>query len=539
MTAASIITHGNKLFTERMPLLTHFQELGELFYYERASFTGPVGIGDDFASGSMTSSPAIARREMGNLFRAMLRPQDFFKISVEGVPDEGPERSYLERTTELMRTTMYRKGGGFVRASVTTDHDYVTFGQGVIEVCMMPDRDGTYHKNHHLKDVVWSTDYAGNIESIHRDCHPTASTLVKLFPKGLPEEIGRIAEKEPYRKLKARHVVAPVGIYDIEAKGTHEFISTWVLPEHDKVIESVTRPFKGYVIPRADLPDGSQYARSPFTSIILPDARTKQSIERILLEAGEKAVDPPMVAVKEALRGDIGLYAGGITYLDMEYDERLGAALRPIPQDKSGLPIGLEMSAQYDRIIQEGMMLNKINLPDISGRTAYEVRKLTEQHMRAHVPMFEPVEAEYNEPLVEENYEVMKYMGAFPVADMPESLRDVEAEWEFKSPIKDMEAESKPQQMMEGLQILDAGSKIEPGVIQMVNGEEITKDALRAVGWPEEWFKDAESFAAAKAAMQEQMEGQQAMEETQQVAETAGKVGLDAEFLKGLVGDAA
>ena len=47
-----------------------------------------------------------------------------------------------------------------------------------------------------------------------------------------------------------------------------------------------------------------------------------------------------MIGVQEAIRSDIGLYAGGITYVDDVYDERAGEALRPINQDFSGLPFG-------------------------------------------------------------------------------------------------------------------------------------------------------------------------------------------------------
>jgi hypothetical protein len=41
-----------------------------------------------------------------------------------------------------------------------------------------------------------------------------------------------------------------------------------------------------------------------------------------LLEAGEKFTNPPMIAVQEAIRSDVAIYAGGITWVDKDYDER-------------------------------------------------------------------------------------------------------------------------------------------------------------------------------------------------------------------------
>jgi hypothetical protein len=58
--------------------------------------------------------------------------------------------------------------------------------------------------------------------------------------------------------------------------------------------------------------------------------RLLQQITLTLLEAGQKAVDPPWKATSEAIQGGVNSFAGGITWVDPEYDERLGAALEPL-----------------------------------------------------------------------------------------------------------------------------------------------------------------------------------------------------------------
>jgi hypothetical protein len=67
---------------------------------------------------------------------------------------------------------------------------------------------------------------------------------------------------------------------------------------------------------------GSAYAYSPATVVALPDARLLQQITLTLLEAGQKAVDPPWKATSEAIQGGVNSFAGGITWVDPEYDER-------------------------------------------------------------------------------------------------------------------------------------------------------------------------------------------------------------------------
>src|SRR3546814_11561861 len=104
-----------------------------------------------------------------------------------------------------------------------------------------------------------------------------------------------------------------------------------------------------YIIPRWQTDSGSKYAYSPATVAALPDARLIQEMTYTLLNAGQIAVRPPLLATAEAIRSDIQYYEGGITWVDAAYDERLGDALRPINQKYDGIPLGLEMGQEIGR----------------------------------------------------------------------------------------------------------------------------------------------------------------------------------------------
>jgi hypothetical protein len=522
-----IIEHGNRLFTDKEPLNIHCQELAEHFYYDRAAFTGTLNIGDDFAAGSFTSRAAIYRRELGDSYRTFLRPPDFFEV--KALDDDRNKRSdareWLQYATKLQRSTMYRQGAFFTRATNIGDHDHVTFGQAVLDVCPTKERNALYYKAWHFRDVAWAEDYTGAISDIHRNETCDLINVVQLFGDKVPEKLRKDADKTPRRKIKLRHVVVPSGSYDLgytPRKG-QDWASLWVMPEEGEVIENIARSYRGYVIPRAATVSGSQYARSPFTSIILPDARTTQAIERILLEAGEKAIDPPMIGQLDVVRSDVGLYAGGITWLDAQYDERLGEGLRPINIDTSALPHGSDMAARFDMVIREGMMRNQISLPDTSGKTAYEVRKIVEQQMRAHIPIFEPVETEYNEPLCAETFAVMRAMGAFPVDEIPQSLQNSSIEFSFKSPIKELEDDGMRHKFVEGMELLSVAAKVDPLVAKLPNAVEISKDLLRGAGWKESWINDEKALAKASEAMDAELQAQGQAEAVGGVAAAAGK----------------
>jgi hypothetical protein len=135
-------------------------------------------------------------------------------------------------------------------------------------------------------------------------------------------------------------------------------------------------PPRAYVIPRWQTVPGSPYAHSPATVVALPDARMLQQISLTLLEAGQKAVDPPLKATKRGDPGRVNAYAGALTWVDAEYDERMGAALEPLIRHRQDEPrLGRSPRGEDRALIQEAFFLNVINLPEAAQgdkMTAYE-----------------------------------------------------------------------------------------------------------------------------------------------------------------------
>ena len=124
------------------------------------------------------------------------------------------------------------------------------------------------------------------------------------------------------------HFVVNAEMYDGDTRGAPRW-SIWYDITHETLMQATPLWGKHYIIPRWQTVSGSQYSYSPASVCALPDARLLQAMTFTLLEAGEKATSPPMIATQNAVRSDVALYAGGITWVDEEYDEKLGAALRP------------------------------------------------------------------------------------------------------------------------------------------------------------------------------------------------------------------
>lgn len=516
--ARELCDMGDKLFANRGQLMSLWQELADNFYPERADFTTSRSLGSEFASHLMSGAPVLARRELADQFGSMLRPKgkEWFSI----VPDDmemqekRESKDFLDGIVKIQRAAMYDGAAMLTRATKEADNDFATFGQAVLTAELDLDRMTLIYRTHHLRDVAWSENDYGEKDYIHRKWKMQARNICSKYGSKVPAKIHELAKKEPFKELEVRHIVVPYDEYDYQPEkpvrnaGKFKFMSMIVLKDEDAVLSEKPVFDHQYIIPRWQTVSGSQYAHSPATVIALPDARLLQRITFTLLEAGEKATNPPMLAVQEAIRSDIALYAGGITWADSEYDERLGEVLRPLSMDKSGLSFGSEMADRYENMIKRAFFLDQIQLPPFDGAamTATEIRARTEEYIRAALPLFEPLEAEYNEALCEKTFNILKWNGAFGSQnDWPEDMLSADLKWQFQSPLADAAGKTDAITFQESAQLLAQAAQIDP---KLAAEWDIRSDFRKALRSLKASVVDEQSSedAQAEAAMMEQLQ---------------------------------
>jgi hypothetical protein len=227
-----------------------------------------------------------------------------------------------------------------------------------------------------------------------------------------------------------------------------------------------------------------------------------------LLEAGEKFTNPPLVAVEGAVRSDLQIYAGGVTWVDAEYDERLGEVMRPISQNSSGMPIGFNMAEDIRNQIGEAFFLNKLTLPDARQMTAYEVSERMQEFVRQTLTLFEPMEQEYNGQLCEVTFDLMMRNGDFGSQfDIPRELRGESVEFQFETPISQAVEKEKGQKFIQTAEMLATAMQMDPSTRHEVDITTAFRDAMAGIGVDSDWIRPEEEAQQMK--MAEQM--QQAM----------------------------
>lgn len=524
---------SDQLFGKRSSLLSLWDEIAVNFHPERADFATARNVGAEMAKGTMTSYPILARRQLGDAIGAMLRPtaKEWAKTRTSR-PDreDTPAKQWLEWTTTFMKNVMYDKRAMFNRAVAMADHDYAAFGQACLSVEMNPQRDGVLYRCWHLRDVAWMEGVTGSVDTIVRKWKPHAADLCKLFPKTVHHKVREKLAKAPYDEINVIHVILPIEDYlnldsGSDKKFRTPFVSVYIDVDHDHEMECVGSWTRHYVIPRWSTVSGSQYAHSPAIVAALPDARLIQSVTLTLLEAGEKATNPPMVAVQEAIRGDVSIFAGGITWVDAEYDERLGEVLRPMTQDKSGLQFGMEWVQDLRLQLADAFYLSKLNLPPVGGpdMTAYEVGQRVQEFIRNALPLFEPMERDYNGQVCDQTLELMLRNEPEMLRALPESLQGAELTFQFESPLHDAVEKLKIGQYLEASQILATAIQLDPSVALTVDNRKAVRDVLGAAV-PAAWLRTEADVEKMAEQQQRDAQAAQLLQSMQQGADVAATI---------------
>jgi len=532
-----IMKLGAHAFDTRSSLMSFWQEVAEQFYPERADFTTTRYLGSEFGTDLMTSHPVRVRRDLGDSISSILRPRsvpwfhtrteyDWDEVSTEG-------RTWLEKAEKVQRRAMYTKDSQFTRATKEADHDFITFGQAVIQPTYNSKATGMLYRCHHLRDVAWMENVNGVIDTVFRKWAAPVRVVAEMFPGKMHDNMCKKVMDDPYGIVNLWHVSMPytscMPQEGMQRKQRLEYMSFYIDVDNKHILEEVPAFDLGYIIPRWKTVSGFQYAISPATCIGILDARMLQSMAYSLIEAAEKAVTPPMVASKQAFGGNFSVYASGITWADFP-DGRISDTFATIPLDKNGIPFGREMLIDLQNQLNDAFYINKLTLPEAGiNMTAYEVGQRVQEHIRQVMPLFEPIENEYNAPLCDMTFGMLMRKGAFgPVENMPPELYGMDIAFTFESPLHEGLERAKVQKFAEAQAIVTGAAAIDPEAAVLLDIMRGTRDTLQSSGAPSDWIRSKSAVnkivadAKAKAEAAEQAAAMQVEADTlKTAAETA------------------
>jgi hypothetical protein len=351
-----------------------------------------------------------------------------------------------------------------------------------------------------------------------------------VFKQPLPAEYDAILKEDPHREIELRHICMPWDRYEPygltvrngphareRRRARYRFASAYIDPKRATIVREGGYFEFPYTVRRWQLQHGSPYARSPAADLGLVEARLLQNQERVLMDAGELAVDPPWIATRNAVLGDVRNYPGAVNYVDYDYDERGGASLRTV-EHKGQMPIGLEMKQDTRQVLAAAMFINKLSLPlGSSGNremTVPEINERISEYIRSIGPAVEPFEA-HNAMLLDSAFTFNLRLGQFteglPVLLpdgspgpglrlVPEELRGADVEFEFDGPIQIAYRRQKLMKAKETILHVGEATKLLPPpkaeeVLDNFDIDRIMRDGASYIGGEPEWLVPEDEVA--------------------------------------------
>lgn len=498
MDAKKLYDFAERSFSKKLGLISLQQEIAMNFYPERADFTFQRSLGTDFAANLMTSYTLLVRRELGDQIGMMLRPNEkpwFYMDTLDERLMDNEVRQWVEWMTKVQRRGMYDRASMFTKAEKQGDHDFAAFGQDVISAQMNRNANGMIYNCWHLRDVAWIENEDGVICAVFRKWKPGVRDLRRLFPKTVSQKTQQLAERDPTAEVNCIHMVVEADMYD--QKVHTPFTSIYYDIDNETELEVVPSFDTIYSIERWMTVSGSQYAFSPATVAALPEARLLQAMTYTLLEAGEKATNPPLIADRNIFRSDVAMYAGGLTWADFDGDGKMSDYLHVLTNDKSGIPLGEKQQERCARIISDAFYLNALrpfNPTSDPQMTAFQAGQIVQDYIRKALPLFEPMEAERNASICELTFGRMLRAGAFgPGLVMPKKLRQAIdnklLQFRFRSPLHDSIEQIKGTTFLTMKQLVAEAVALDPAAQDVPNAVVALRDALTGVGVPANWTR--------------------------------------------------
>lgn len=520
--------------------MTFWQECADNFYPERADFTQTKTLGETFASNLFDSNPIIFRRDFCDWISGAIRPKGRpwfnFRARNEKVNKAQKVKTFLTDRAETTRNLFYDDRSQFISAMKVCDHDWGTFGNAVASVEDRSDRQGLLIKDWHLRDCAWEDDADGVTHKMFRKYKMTAENLALKAKRNpnwqLPERVQRyVSEKKGDTLIECMHIVMPADLYEMPVRKRRgmEWVSLHVSVQEGQkgVMSEMPIPVFNYAVSRWFKLSGSPYAFSPAVCCALPDARTIQAMTWAIIEAGEKAVEPPLAAVREAVLGGVEWYSGGITWLDGKYDERGGEAIRAIQMGKEP-QLGAVIREAIKQTLGDAWYINKLFMPPPANQpmTAEEANLRFQEFLRVSQPIIEPAETERNGKVIEIAVELAQFLGYWgDPDDLPDELAEAgDFAITYDNPVEDARKLAKTQAFTQSVQLSTQAQAMDPSLPAHVDWNTAFREAVQGVA-PPSWLLTEKDAAAAVQKAQQAAQLQRAGEQIGQVMDTAKVAG--------------
>lgn len=441
--------------------------------------------------------------------------RQWFKLDVRGVPEDGPEREWLDEVRKRMEKVLGESN--FYNSMGVVFQDLSTFGSAAMVV--YEDFDDIFRcYNFALGEYYFQQDNRQVVKRFAREFSWRADQMVREF--GL-DNVSEKVQRAFNNGGKARgtefdivHMLEPNDVFNDDVGVPPIFPYREVYWEESKSDGNVLR-VRGFtdwpgVFPRWDVIGNDSYGTGP-SADALADIRQLQHMTKRKMQGMDKLISPPVVADIQLQNRPAALMPNGITYVagannvGVKPIYTVNPPINEIQQDITRLQAMIREHFHNDLF----RMISQIE----NGRTtATEIDARREEKLVLLGPVLERFETEALDPVISRVFSIMLRRGLLP--PVPPSLAETSIDIQYISVLSEAQRSigAAPIERFVGM-VMNLGQAV-PEVMEVPSWENMLRDYAEKIGVEAKNLNDPDQVA-------QQRSARQALQEIQAAGEAA------------------
>jgi len=379
--------------------------------------------------------------------------------------DDTPEaRAWTNGVSKRIATTLASPQTSFHTNANQLLEDLSSIGTGVM-YCGQQKSGHLFVRTHTIGEVVIAENEYGFVDTVMRDSEYTVRQLIMIWRDNVSKKVRELYDKGKYdRKFKVVNVCTPrrddQRDMDIKTPAHMPIAIAYIEEDTETLLEESGTEEMPYVVPRWWLATGEVYGRSPAMTA-LPQIKVSNVATKTVLDAAEKAVNPPLTVPHEGLIGPVRSSPGALTYL------RNKTEIGQLPTSAQ-LPYAGEYIQALDNSIRTTMFVDQVQFVGDFKMTATEVIQRQTERMRLLGPVLGRLENEFLNPLIVRVFGIMNRMGLFDKP--PQGIQGADMRIEYQSPLARAQKSQIAQGFQQALATMEPLAKLSPQIAEQLLG---------------------------------------------------------------------
>ncbi len=514
--AKDIYDRQQQLEGDRAVWDAHWTEIAERVLPRQDEFTKKTVVeGRKNTEKIFDATALLALDKFASAVDSLVTPatQQYHKLDPEdeSLMEDREVRLYLDEVNKIIFRLRYRPMANF---SSQAHECYISLGafgtQGMFTDDILG--VGLRYKSIALSELYIAENQAGIVDYVHRKFPLTCRQAMQKFKDKCPEKVMKEYERHPFKKFDFIHCVAPADEYKHGAQDYRAWPwrSTYIFPETKEFIsESGYRTFP-YSVSRHVTAPRETYGRSP-ASMVLPDIKSLNEMEKTMLRAAHKIVDPPLLLFGDGILSAFNARPNALNYGGVDAN---GKQLVVPLQTGAHLPIGLEMADQKRGVINSAFYVTLFQiLVDNPQMTATEALLRAQEKGQLLAPTMGRQESEFLGTQIVREIDIASAAGLLP--PMPKRLRDRGGRIKVvhTSPLSRLRRADDAVAISRTMEMITPFAEHDPSILDTFDGDALTREIADINGVPIKVLRTIEQVMAIR-------EGRKAAEQTTAQADT-------------------